>query len=435
MNRPTLTTLLPLRSTTSMHTILRQRTSAAEPATIRIVSTIIADIEKGGWPAALRHARRLGDLPRGARPLFESPQLKKALDSLDRPTRHVLESAARDIRSFATSQRRALHDISVLRAGFTLGHTFIPVSSAGCYVPGGRFPLPSSALMTAIPAQVANVPHRIIASPRPTNITLAAAALAGVDQFLAIGGAQAIAVLALGAGPIAPTDIIVGPGNRFVTEAKRQLLGQVGIDMLAGPSEVLIIADATADPAIIAADLLAQCEHDPDARGILITLDRTLLPQVRNHLTQQLSSLPTAHIARAALTNSFAVIASSPLHAAAVSNAIAPEHLEIHTRHPQTVLKHCTAYGAAFLGSGAAEVLGDYGIGPNHTLPTARTARFSSGLSVATFLTLRTFVQSNPSRTLAAPLLRRTAAFARLEGLEAHARAAQIRLPSPKSRS
>jgi histidinol dehydrogenase len=435
MSRQTLATLLPLRSATSIQAIVRQRSTAADPATSRIVSTIIADIERSGWPAALRHARRLGDLPRGSRPLFEPPQLKRALDSLDRPTRRVLESAARDIRSFATSQRLALRDITIPRAGFTLGHTFIPVSSAGCYVPGGRFPLPSSALMTAIPAQVARVPHRIIASPRPTSITLAAAALAGVDQFLAIGGAQAIAVLALGAGPIAPTDMIVGPGNRFVTEAKRQLLGHVGIDMLAGPSEVLIIADSSANPALIAADLLAQCEHDPDARGILITLDRALLPQVRQHLNQQLSSLPTAHIARSALTNSFAIVASSPLQAAALSNSIAPEHLEIHTRHPQTVLKQCTAYGAAFVGLGAAEVLGDYGIGPNHTLPTARTARFSSGLSVATFLTLRTFVQSHPSRTPAAPLLRRTVAFARLEGLEAHARAAQIRLPSPNSRS
>lgn len=423
---------------TSARTVLassRRLMSSTDTQTSEIVTNIIQDIQRRGWPAALSHARRLGDLPRGSSPILESPQLRKALDSLDKPTRRLLESVAQDIRAFATAQRRSLKDLTIKRKGYTIGHAFVPLASAGCYVPGGRFPLPSSALMTAIPAQVARVPHRTIASPRPTAVTLAAAALAGVDQVLAIGGAQAIAVLALGIGPISRADIIVGPGNRFVTEAKRQLFGQVGIDMLAGPSEVLIIADAAADPALIAADILAQCEHDPDARGILITLDRSLAAKVRAELLRQLESLSAPATARAALSNSFAVFARSPAAAATLSNAIAPEHLEIHTQNPTALLRQCTAYGAAFLGSSAAEVIGDYGIGPNHTLPTAGTARFASGLSVATFLTLRTRVQAEPALSPNPSLLHRTAAFARLEGLQAHANAASIRLSTPKRRS
>lgn len=281
--------------------------------------------------------------------------------------------------------------------------------------------------MTAIPARVAGVERVIVASPRPTVHTLAAAAIAGADQLVACGGAQAIAAMALGAGEIAPCNIIVGPGNRYVTAAKQLLSGIVGIDMLAGPSEVLIIADSSADARLIAADLLAQAEHDVDARALLVTDSTKVIEKVNQELIRQLADLPTADIARTSLAQSFAVQCSDIDQCIEVASRLAPEHLEVMTDDPESVAKQVRNFGAAFIGPYSAEVLGDYGAGPNHVLPTSGASCHSAGLSVFTFLRPRTWL--NMDATLSATdIYNQSAAFARLEGLEAHARAAEARI-------
>jgi phosphoribosyl-ATP pyrophosphohydrolase/phosphoribosyl-AMP cyclohydrolase/histidinol dehydrogenase len=284
--------------------------------------------------------------------------------------------------------------------------------------------------MTAITARAAGVEHVWVASPRPAPITLAAAAIAGADGLLAIGGAQAIAALARGFDPLPPCDAIVGPGNKYVTAAKHLLCDRVRIDTLAGPSEVLIIADESADPALVAADLLAQAEHDDDAVPELITTGEHLVAEVERELATQLVSLPTAPTARRALANGFACVVPTLDDAAALADSLAPEHLELMTRDNTRLADRLRNYGALFIGPQSAETIGDYGSGPNHTLPTGGAARTSSGLSVLNFLNLRTWLRLDAAPT---DLLDDTARFARLEGLEAHARAAQRRAPATRN--
>jgi len=302
------------------------------------------------------------------------------------------------------------------------------VERAGCYAPGGRYPLPSSVLMTAVTARVAGVPEVWVASPKPQALSLAAAAIAGADGLLAAGGAHAIAALAYGAGPIASRDVIVGPGNRYVAAAKQLVSGAVAIDMLAGPSELTIFADDTADPGRVAADLVAQAEHDPDAVPVLVTLDPTLPDRVEAELTRQLGDLPTAVTARAALANGGVIQVASLDDGIAACDAIAPEHLQLEVRDAAAVAPRLAHYGALFVGgAGAAEVLGDYGAGPNHVLPTGGTARATGGLSVYTFLRVRTWLRIDDT-TAARPLIEDAIWLGRAEGLEAHARAAERRL-------
>jgi len=258
-------------------------------------------------------------------------------------------------------------------------------------------------------------------------LSLAAAAIAGADGVLAAGGAHAIAALACGAGPIAPRDLIVGPGNRYVTAAKQLVAGAVAIDMLAGPSELTVFADDAADPGRVAADLLAQAEHDPDAIPMLVTLDPTLPDRVEVELARQLRDLPTAETARAALANGGVILVSSVDEGVAACDAIAPEHLQLDLRAAAAVAPRLAHYGALFIGPGAAEVLGDYGAGPNHVLPTGGTARSTGGLSVYTFLRVRTWLRID-DRAAARPLLEDAVWFGRAEGLEAHARAAERRM-------
>jgi len=399
--------------------------------TLAATGQIINDVRTRGWPAVIDHATRLGDLAPGSPAIIERAELRRALDELDRESRRVLSDAADRIRAFALAQLACLSPLAMNVPGGRAGHTIAPVDRAGCYAPGGRFPLPSSVLMTAVTARAAGVREVWVASPRPAQVTLAAAALADADALLAIGGAQAIAAMAFGSGQVPACDLIVGPGNRWVTAAKKLVVGRVGIDMLAGPSEVLIIADDSADAALVAADLLAQAEHDDDAVPILVTTDAGLIARVNAELHRQLADLPTGPTARAALRNGFAVVCGSMDEAIAISNRLAPEHLEIHTRHAQRVADRCRHYGGVFIGSATAEVLGDYGLGPNHVLPTGRTARFTGGLSVFTFLRIRTWLAPpNTSSRLNSqfgPLCVDVAKLARLEGLEAHARAASAR--------
>lgn len=404
------------------------RKDPVDADTLAIASRILSDVRERGMDAVTDHAIRLGDVKHPGDVIVEPSRLTAALNRLDKDDRRVLEQAAERIRTFALAQRASITDLSIgSLIGGTMGHRIASVERAGCYAPGGRYPLPSSVLMTAVTARAAGVREVWLASPRPSDATLAAAAISGVDGVLAVGGAQAIGALAYGVGPVPRCDAIVGPGNRFVTAAKQLVAGRVAIDMLAGPSELLIIADNSADPAIIAADLLAQAEHDPDAIPMLVTTDATLLARVDFELARQLETLPTAAIARASLDNGFACVVNSIDDAIDASDEIAPEHLEILTRDAAAIADRFRNYGAVFIGPGAAEVFGDYGIGPNHTLPTGGTARSHAGLCVFTFLKARTFLASGPALpnpTLAADIAR----FARIEGLEAHARAAEARL-------
>jgi len=402
------------------------RRDAVDADAYAFAARIVGDVRRRGRDALVEHAERLGDVGSGEPLVLGRDALEAALGRIPEETRALLERAAARIARFAEAQRRALGELTVPVEGGEAGHIVAPIERAGCYVPGGRFPLPSTALMTAVTARAAGVREVWVASPHPSDIVLAAAAVAGADAVLAAGGAQAIAALAYGAGEVPACDAVVGPGNRWVTAAKKAVAGDVSIDALAGPSELVVLADGSADPALVAADLLAQAEHDPDALPVLVCLDDAFLEDVDAELARQLADLPTAITARAALSNGFAVRAAGLDDAVRICNDLAPEHLELCTRDPNALVPRLRHYGALFVGQGAAEVLGDYGAGPNHVLPTGRTARWTGGLSVLTFLRVRTWLRIDvPSA--AEPVVRDAATLARLEGLEAHARAAEAR--------
>jgi histidinol dehydrogenase len=315
--------------------------------------------------------------------------------------------------------------------GVELGSRWTAIQAVGLYVPGGTASYPSSVLMNAVPAKVAGVSRIIMAVPAPKGhinpLVLAAAALAEVDEVYRIGGAQAIGALAYGTEIIAPVSKIVGPGNAFVAAAKRQVFGTVGIDMIAGPSEVLIIADATARPDFVAADLLAQCEHDVAAQGILITTSEELARDVAVEVTRQLETLPRKDIAAKSWQDNSAIIIVDTLdHAVELADRIAAEHLEIATENPDELAKKITNAGAIFLGHATPEAVGDYVGGSNHVLPTARSAKFSSGLSVLDYMK-RTSILRCPSKALET-LGPAAIALAEAESLDAHARSVAIRL-------
>lgn len=419
--------LLPHRSAEQLH----QRNLEIPWTVMEESRRIVTRVREEGEPALRAFTQRFKERAPADPLVLEPRDLRRALDALPRDDRTRLERVARRISAFASAQRKALRDIEVAIPGGRAGHAVTPVERAGCYAPGGRYPLPSSALMTAIPARVAGVREIWIATPKPAPMTLAAAALAEADGVLVAGGAHAIAALAFGAGPVPACDAVVGPGNLYVTAAKQLVAGRVAIDMLAGPSELVVLADHTADPALVAADLLAQAEHDVEAMPVLVTTHRPLLELVEQELQRQLADLPTAPTARAALANGGAIWCRTLEEACEVCSALAAEHLEVLVEDPESVRSRISQYGALFLGAGAAEVLGDYGAGPNHTLPTSRTARSYAGLSVFTFLRARTWLRIDDADA-ARGLAEDAAWFGRVEGLEAHARAAERRLPRPQ---
>ncbi len=313
-----------------------------------------------------------------------------------------------------------------------IGHKWTPIDAAGLYVPGGKASYPSSVLMNAIPARVAGVKRIVMSVPTPYGeinpLVLAAAKRAGVDEIYRIGGAQAIAALAYGTHSIAPVNVIVGPGNAYVTEAKKQVFGTVGIDMLAGPSEILVVADAQNDPAWIAADLLSQAEHDEQAQSILVCDDDAFADAVETEIARQLGQLPRADIARTSWENFGVIIVLDELRKNAVNivNTLAPEHTELAVEEPHKMAEHITHSGALFLGRHTPEAIGDYIAGPNHVLPTARTARYASGLSVLNFMKRSSLIACDAQslRTIGMP----AALLADSEGLDAHARSIRIRL-------
>lgn len=342
--------------------------------------------------------------------------------------------AAERIKKFAEIQKESITTIKEeVSPGVILGHRIIPVHSCGAYIPGGRYPLPSSALMSIIPAKVAGVSRIVACSPpdKTTGIihpaTLIAMDIAGADEIYCMGGAHAIGALAYGTKTVKPVDMIVGPGNIWVTEAKRQVFGTVGIDFLAGPSEVLIIADETANPYFIASDLLAQSEHDPNARGIFVSMSERLAYDVLSSLEELLNGLKTYDIAKKAWEDNGQIIVVNSLEKASrLSNEIAPEHLELCIRNPDDIIGSLQNYGSLFIGNYAAEVFGDYVSGTNHILPTMKAARYSGGIWVGTFLKVVSFqrITKEGAKDLA-PV---ASHIAEIEGLFAHKLAADIRL-------
>jgi len=393
---------------------------------------ILEAVSSLGYAGLEREALRLGDIPAaGAQLIYPKAELKRAFDALPPASQALLVRVAGRIESFALAQRASVRDVEAPIPGGVAGQQVVAMEVAGCYAPGGRYPLPSSVLMTAITARAAGVKTVWVASPRPVPVTLAAAHVAGADALLAAGGAQAVAAFAYGVEGVPACDIIVGPGNRWVTAAKSLVAGRCAIDMLAGPSECLCLCDETADASVVARDLIAQAEHDTDAMPILVTTDASLPARVNAEIEAQLATLPTAEVARVAISKGIAVTCADLAEAIAVTDRFAPEHLEVMTRDARAVSGRISHYGGLFIGARAAEVFGDYGAGPNHVLPTGGTGRYTGGLSVHSFLRIRTWMDITDGAA-SQGLVEDAAALARLEGLEGHARAAEARrLPAP----
>ncbi len=352
-----------------------------------------------------------------------------ALASLDPQTRQDTEFAIANVRNFAEAQLATLAPLDVeILPGVHMGHRLIPIERVGCYVPGGRFPLLSAPVMTIVPAKVAGVDEVIACLPPNAHPAMIAGChLSGADRIFRIGGAQAIAAMAFGTGSVPRVDKIVGPGNAFVNEAKRQVFGPVGIDQLAGPSEIYILADATGDAEMIATDLLAQAEHDVRTRVGLITTDRALAEATIAEVERQLATLSTASVAGPAWRDRGEVILAEDDSAMiACSDRIAAEHLQVHTADPQAFAARLRNYGSLFIGELASVVYSDKCSGTNHTLPTMAAGRYTGGLWVGTYLKVAThqWLDAEGVRTVAPPAVRQSAS----EGLEGHRRAAQLRL-------
>ena len=392
------------------------------------VTAILARVQRDGDAAVSDLTRRFDG--HGLPWQIPISECRAALDALDPALRGALELAAARIGAYHAGQRPADRDATDA-AGVRLGARWNAVDAAGLYVPGGRAAYPSSVLMNAIPAKIAGVARVVMVTPTPGGeanpLVLAAAALAGVDEVWRIGGAQAIAALAYGTATIAPVDVIVGPGNAWVAEAKRQLYGRVGIDMVAGPSEILVVADAANDPDWIAADLLSQAEHDPTSQSILITHDAEFADAVAAAIERALTTLATEGVARTSWQDNGAIILVRSIDdAVPLIDRLAPEHLELAIANPDALFARIRHAGSVFLGRHTPEAIGDYLAGPNHVLPTGRRARFASALSVTDFMKRTSFIGCAPA-SLAA-LGPAAVALAEAEGLPAHARSIAVRL-------
>ena len=394
--------------------------AAQDPSVQKAVRKILADVRKRGDAAVRAYTKKFdGFVPR------EYEVSEKFVDQIPAVQAEALRAAHDRIRAFHEKQLQQSWDFTDVD-GTRLGQQVSPLERVGLYVPGGKAAYPSSVLMNAVPAKVAGVRELVMASPNPSPLVLAAAALAGVDRVLGIGGAQAIGALAYGTRSIPRVDKIVGPGNAYVAEAKRQVFGEVGIDMVAGPSEILVIADGSANPDWVAMDLFSQAEHDESAQAILLSPDAAYLDAVAASIGKLIGGMPRRAVIEASLKARGALILTRDLEeACAVANRIAPEHLELAVQDPEKILPKVRTAGAIFLGQWSSEAIGDYCAGPNHVLPTAGTARFSSPLGVYDFQK-RTSVIGVSERS-AAKLGRVAVTLAEGEGLSAHARAAQMR--------
>ncbi len=394
-----------------------------------IVSEIIADVRKDGDAALLRYCEKF-DKARLSTLEVSVAEINAAVKSVEPRFLAVLKKAAENIRKFHEKQVRTGFIIND-ESGIVMGQKIIPVDRAGLYVPGGTAAYPSTVLMDAIPAKIAGCPEVVMVTPPQADgtvnpVILAAASIAGVDKIFKVGGAQAIAALAYGTESIPKVDKIVGPGNAFVAEAKKQVFGLVSIDMIAGPSEILIVADKTGDPAAIAADLLSQAEHDKLASAVLVTDSMELAGAVQAELEKQIPALSRADIARTSIDENGKIIVADSLAAAIeITNEIAPEHLELCVDNPFDYLDAIRHAGSIFLGKNCPEALGDYMAGPNHTLPTSGTAKFASPLSVDDFIKKTQYTYF--TRDALSRIADDVAFFAEKEGLTAHAKSARIR--------
>ena len=401
--------------------------ASGNAAVERVVRVIIADVRKRGDAAVLDYARRFDRVKAGSVGKLEvsRSKLQGALQKLPKKDAASLRQAATRIRRF--HERQLARSWKYAEAdGTQLGQIVTPLERVGLYVPGGKAAYPSSVLMNAIPAKVAGVPEVVMVSPNPNAMVLAAAAIAGVDRVMAIGGAQAVAALAYGTRAVPRVDKIVGPGNAYVAEAKRQVFGQVGIDMIAGPSEILVICDGSTPADWVAMDLFAQAEHDELAQAILLSPRRSYLDQVEAAMRRLILEMPRRKVIESSLAGRGALIQTRSLNEACeIANRIAPEHLELSVARPQAMLPKLRHAGAIFLGRWSSEAIGDYCAGPNHVLPTSGTARFSSPLGVCDFQKRTSVI--NVSRQGARTLGRLASRLALGEGLFAHARSAGYR--------
>jgi histidinol dehydrogenase len=401
--------------------------ASGDAGVARVVHKIIADVRKRGDAAVLAYARRFDRVNAGSVAKLEvsHARMKDALNGLPKQDAASLRAAAVRIRRF--HERQLARSWKYAEAdGTSLGQLVTPLDRVGLYVPGGKAAYPSSVLMNAIPAKVAGVREVVMVSPNPAPLVLAAAAIAGVDRVIVIGGAQAVAALAYGTRSVPRVDKIVGPGNAYVAEAKRQVFGQVGIDMIAGPSEILVIGDGSTPADWVAMDLFSQAEHDELAQAILLSPNAVYLDRVEKEINKLLSEMPRRKIIAASLAARGALIRTRSLaEACEISNRIAPEHLELSVARPRALLPKLRHAGAIFLGRWSSEAVGDYCAGPNHVLPTSGTARFSSPLGVYDFQKRSSLIEV--SRRGARKLGRLAATLARGEGLFAHARSAEYR--------
>ncbi len=407
--------------------------SAQDPKIDAVVAAILADVKSRGDAAVLEYTQRFDRVNVGAVAALEIPraELEAALKSLPAERRDALAYAAARVREFHEKQSIKTNAY-VDSDGNELGQQVTPLDRAGIYVPGGKAAYPSTVIMNATPAKIAGVREIIMVVPTPDGVknelVLAAAALTGVDRVFAIGGAQAVGALAYGTQTIPPVDKITGPGNAYVAAAKRRVFGVVGIDMVAGPSEILVVCDGTTEPDWIAMDLFSQAEHDEMAQAVLLCPDAGYIDKVAASIERQLKDMPRKDIIRASLDGRGALIQVRDLdEACSIVNRVAPEHLELSVENPQALLPKIRNAGAIFMGRYSSEALGDYCAGPNHVLPTSRTARFSSPLGVYDFQKRSSII--NVSREGAIKLGEVAAELARGEGLAAHARSAEYRIP------
>ena len=411
--------------------VVKNRRESAE-SVAHDVSRIIAEVRARGDKALVEYTERYDQHALDSEEAWRVPahEMREAFDALKPDLRAALELAAARIRAYHEGQLPEARDYTD-EEGVRLGARWTPVEAAGLYVPGGRASYPSSLLMNAIPARVAGVERLAVVTPTPKGeiqpLVLAAAHLAGVDEIWRVGGAQAIAALAYGTERIARVDVVTGPGNAWVAEAKRQLYGVVGIDMVAGPSEILVISDGKSDPEWIAADLMSQAEHDPQAQSILITDDPVFADTVADRVGVELSMLPTARVANQSWQAHGVIIEVASLdEAPTLADALAAEHIEICTDDPQALFERIRHAGSIFLGRHTPEAIGDYVAGPNHVLPTGRRARFASGLSVLDYMKRTSFIELGEDALKA--IGPAAIELAEAEGLSAHARSIEVRL-------
>lgn len=387
-----------------------------------IVKEIIDDVRLNGDEAVKKYIKKF-DKEEIENFEVSKEEIENAIISLDEDVLEALKFSIKNVEDFSKVQLGSVKNACVQTDGAILGHKIISIEKVGCYIPGGNYPLPSTAIMTIVPARIAGVKEIIAVSPKAKPITIAAAHLAGATKIYKIGGVQAISALAYGTEKISAVDKIVGPGNKFVATAKKLIYGDCGIDFVAGPSEVMIIADNDANPEFVAADLLAQCEHDKDARAYLLCFNKDFAKQVDKCAVEFLKTLPTAEIAKSAYEKSTAYIVKSIDEAVEIANKKAPEHLEICINHANDFIDKFTNYGSLFIGNYSAEVFGDYVSGTNHTLPTSRASRYTGGLSVFDYIKIQTFQKIENAEIFA----KYASILAEQEGLFAHKLASDIR--------